>query len=187
MTADSLTNSSPTNSSPRVWYFAFGSNLDVSRLYEARLKPRGAWMGRRLAARLDGWTLKFNVPVATPGFEGCGVGNIEKVGENVERATVWGTINEMDVKGLEVLDYFEQVSQGMYRRESLSVYCPALDQPVEVVAYVAACKTDDSRKPSKDYLNYFLAGRDVLPAEYVKKLESVEVIDKSGDPNSVRK
>jgi gamma-glutamylcyclotransferase len=178
-------------SSPRVWYYSYGSNLNVERLYEARLKPRGAWMGRRLAARLDGWVLKFNVPAAAQGFELCSVANIEKVsdfGENVEGgATVWGTINEMDAKGLEVLDHFEQVSQGMYKREIVNVVSPNLDEPVEAVVYIACCKTDDSRKPSKDYLGHLLAGRDVLPEHYIKKLEAVEIIDKSGDPNNITK
>ena len=163
------------------WYFAYGSNLNTDRLYEARLKPRGCWMGRRLAARLDGWELKFNIP--SPAWVGAGVGNMQQN----DAETVWGTINEMDEKGLDVLDIYEQVKEGMYKRITVSVFCPQLDKTVEAVAYVGVCKLDDSLIPSKDYLCHFLVGRDVLPAEYIKKLEEIKTLDVVADPYALQK
>lgn len=170
----------PTTSTTS-WYFAYGSNLNVDRLYEKRLKPRGCWMGRRLAARLDNWELAFNIP--SPAWAGAGVGNMAQR----DSATVWGTVNEMDDSGLETLDIYEQVKEGMYKRISVSVFCPALDATVEAVAYVGVCKLDDSLVPSRDYLFHFLAGRDVLPAEYVKKLEALKVLDVTADPHALQK
>lgn len=43
-----------------IRYFAYGSNMDVARLVEARLKPRGVTVSERVCGRLDGWRLAFN-------------------------------------------------------------------------------------------------------------------------------
>ena len=182
-TEQTSSSSSSTNNNKGTtgWYFAFGSNLNVDRLYEARLKPRNNWMGRRLAGKLDNWQLKFNIP--SPAFIGTGVGNIVQK----DGASVWGTLNEIDQDGFETLDIYEQVKEGMYKRVTVNVFCPALDKTVEATAYVACCKLDDTLIPSKAYLAHFLAGRDVLPKEYVAELEKIPTADVQPDPNHLQK
>ena len=165
-----------------IWYFSYGSNLSTKRLVDTRLKPRGCWTGRRLAGRLDEWTLRFNVQHTT--WVGCGVANLVPR----EGAHAWGTLTEIDDKGLAVLDVFEAVADGLYRRLDIQVWCEALGETVPAVVYVGgSVPTDDSLLPSAEYMAYLLEGRDVLPAAYVKALESWPTRAVPADPTSLQK
>jgi hypothetical protein len=37
-----------------TWYFAYGSNMNRTRLVDDRLQPKGVAMGLRIGGRLDG-------------------------------------------------------------------------------------------------------------------------------------
>ena len=39
---------------PSVWYFAYGSNMDVGRLIDKRLQPEGVKTADRLLGVLEG-------------------------------------------------------------------------------------------------------------------------------------
>ncbi|WP_341705502.1 gamma-glutamylcyclotransferase family protein [Ferrovibrio sp.] len=149
---------------PAVWYFAYGSNMNPARLADDRLLPRGVRVEQRLPASLPGWALAFNKPWAK--FNGAGAANIVPR----EGGLVWGTINLMAPAGLDVLDEYEGVATGQYRRQPMTVF-GADGRPVETITYIAENVAAQDLLPHREYLAHLLAGRDLLPAGYVAMLE----------------
>lgn len=153
-----------------IWYFAYGSNMNVARLVEARLKPKGVAMGARVGGRLDGWRLTFDKAARDP--KGAGAGNIVVApGEAVH-----GTLNAMPAAGLEVLDFYEGVVGGHYERRTVPVVRADTGATVEAVTYVAL-KTGAGLKPTREYLGHLLAGRDLLPLDYFERLKATPTLD----------
>jgi hypothetical protein len=151
------------------WYFAYGSNMSAERLFEERLKPEGVAMGARVAGRLDGWRLAFNKQGRVPG---TGAGNIMLApGEAVH-----GTLNLLPAKGFEVLDKYEGVAGGHYERQLVRVVHGDTGAPVEAITYVALLVAKDLR-PTRAYLGHLLAGRDLLPADYFRRLSETPTLD----------
>ena len=149
-----------------IWYFAYGSNMDMARLHEARLKPRGVPVSARTLGRLDGWRLVFNKPWHK--FSGAAAANIIRDPD----AITFGTLNRMPPEGLDVLDHYEGVAQGHYERRWLTVTDGATGVPVDAVAYVAVSDLTEGLIPPRFYLDHLLAGRDLLPADYAAWLQS---------------
>ena len=153
-----------------IWYFAYGSNMNPARLADQRLKERAVRMGPRVGGRLDGWRLVFNKVARAP--EGAAAGNIvEAPGEAVH-----GTLNRMPEAGLAVLDIWEGVAGGHYKRRTVPVVRADTGETVEAVTYIAL-KVGEGLKPTREYLSHLLAGRDLLPAEYWERLRRTETID----------
>jgi gamma-glutamylcyclotransferase len=151
------------------WYFAYGSNMNALRLFEERLKPEGVGAGERIAGRLDGWRLAFNKQGRVPG---TGAGNIMLApGEAVH-----GTLNLLPAQGFEVLDRYEGVAGGHYQRRLVSVVRGDSGAAVEAVTYVALLVAEGLR-PTRDYLGHLLAGRDLLPADYFRRLSETLTLD----------
>lgn len=151
------------------WYFAYGSNMNALRLFEERLKPEGVDAGDRIAGRLDGWRLAFNKQGRVPG---TGAGNIMLAsGEAVH-----GTLNLLPAKGFEVLDRYEGVAGGHYQRRIVPVVRGDTGVPVEAITYVALLTAEDLR-PTRAYLDHLLAGRDLLPADYFRRLSETLTVD----------
>lgn len=153
-----------------VWYFAYGSNMDLARLYDARLKPRGVPVTERALGRLEGWRLAFNKPWSK--FSGGGAANILPDAAGV----TFGTLNLMPPEGLDVLDHYEGVAGGHYERRTLAVTHAGTGLPVEAVAYVALRDLDPALIPPRFYLDHLLAGRDLLPPDYTRWLEAHPVL-----------
>ena len=152
------------------WYFAYGSNMNPARLVDGRLKEKGVEMGARIAGRLEGWQLAFNKIARTP--PGAGAGNIlVKPG-----GVVHGTLNQMPDAGLAVLDVWEGVASGHYERRLLPVIRTDTGATVEAVAYVALM-VGEGLRPTREYLGHFLAGRDLLPADYWEMLRATPTLD----------
>lgn len=98
-----------------VWYFVYGSNMDPSRLIDARLAPAGAICFERVLGRLDDWALTFDKPSAY--FFGAAAANlVESAGTHV-----FGVLNRISPHGLEVLDHYENVASGHYERVVVQV------------------------------------------------------------------
>jgi hypothetical protein len=151
------------------WYFAYGSNMNALRLFEERLKPEGVGAGDRIAGRLDGWRLAFNKQGRVPG---TGAGNIVLApGEAVH-----GTLNLLPAKGFEVLDRYEGVAGGHYERRIVPVLRGDTGVPVEAITYVALLTGEDLR-PTRAYLDHLLAGQDLLPADYFRRLSETLTLD----------
>ncbi len=152
------------------WYFAYGSNMDAARLFEGRLKPAGVAWGDRLGGRLEGWRLTFDKQARTP--PGAGAGNIvPAVG-----AAVHGTLNALPPEGFDVLDAHEGVAGGHYERRAVPVVRADNGEMVEAIAYVAL-KVAQGLKPTRAYLAFLLAGRDLLPTDYWERLQATPTVD----------
>lgn len=152
-----------------TWYFAYGSNMSRARLV-GRLEPERVALGERIAGRLDGWQLAFDKKARSPA--GSGAGNIRPV----PHAVVWGTLNALPPKGLDVLDRFEGVAGGHYERRTLDVVRSDSGARVEAVTYVALL-TGEGLRPTRGYLGHLLAGRDLLPADYGAWLAATPTLD----------
>lgn len=153
-----------------ILYFAYGSNMDPARLFDDRMAKDGVAWGRRLAARLEGWRLAFDKPWAK--YDGAAVANIRPD----PAGTVHGTLNELGPRGLDVLDRYEGVATGHYRRLSATVLAPA---PVLAVTYIAEAPPVAGLKPHSSYLAHLLAGRDLLPRAYWENLRATPTADKT--------
>ena len=152
------------------WYFAYGSNMSALRLFEERLKPEGVGAGERIAGRLDGWRLAFNKRARMP--NGAGAGNIVPASGEV----VHGTLNLLPAKGFEVLDRCEGVAGGHYERRIVPVLRGDTGASVEAITYVALLTGEDLR-PTRSYLAHLLAGQDLLPTDYFRRLSETLTVD----------
>ena len=153
-----------------VWYFAYGSNMNPARLVDDRLKPKGVALGRRIGGRLDGWRLTFDKIARSP--QGAGAGNIVvAVGDAVH-----GPLNEFPSAGLDILDVWEGVAAGHYKRRTVRVVRADTGETIDAVTYVAL-KVGEGLKPTRDYLGHLLAGRDLLPADYWETLRATPTLD----------
>ncbi len=162
----------PKGPGPRegwIWYFAYGSNMDAARLFDARLAKAGVAWGRREGGRLDDWRLAFNKRWNK--FPGAGVANIVPD----PAARVFGTLNEMPPAGLDVLDGYEGVAGGHYAR--LAVRIVHAGGAVDAVTYVATGDLADGLDPACAYLAHLLAGRDLLPEAYLRLLAARTCLD----------
>ena len=153
-----------------IWYFAYGSNMNPARLADQRLKERAVQMGPRIGGRLDGWRLAFNKIARSPA--GAAAGNIvEAPGE-----VVHGTLNQMPDAGLAVLDIWEGAAGGHYKRQTVPVVRADTGETVEAVTYIAL-KVGEGLKPTREYLDHLLAGKDLLTAAYWETLKKTETLD----------
>jgi cation transport regulator ChaC len=153
-----------------IWYFAYGSNMNPARLADQRLKERAVQMGPRIGGRLDGWRLAFNKIARSPA--GAAAGNVvEAPGEAVH-----GTLNQMPDAGLAVLDIWEGVAGGHYKRQTVAVVRADTGETVEAVTYIAL-KVGEGLRPTREYLGHLLAGKDLLPAAYWEKLKETPTLD----------
>ncbi|CAN5889275.1 gamma-glutamylcyclotransferase [soil metagenome] len=153
-----------------TWYFAYGSNMNAQRLFEERLKPERVAAGERIAGRLDGWQLAFNKRARTP--LGAGAGNIVLAPGGV----VHGTLNLLEPKGFDVLDRYEGVAGGHYERRIVPVIRGDTGASVEAITYVALL-TGEALRPTRSYLSQLLAGRDLLPTDYYRRLGETTTLD----------
>mgnify|MGYP002629140904 CR=1 FL=1 len=152
-----------------TWYFAYGSNMSAGRLFVDRLAPEGVAAGQRICGRLDGWRLTFDKSARVTG---TGAGNIvPAAGE-----AVFGTLNLLPPKGLEVLDRWEGVAEGHYERRNVPLIRTDTGATVEAVTYVAL-KVAAGLRPTRAYLAFLLAGGDVLPADYLERLRATPTAD----------
>jgi gamma-glutamylcyclotransferase len=153
-----------------TWYFAYGSNMSAERLFEARLMPEGVAAGPRIGGRLDGWRLTFDKQARSPA--GAGAGNIVPDAG----AVVFGTLNALPAAGFDVLDRWEGVAGGHYERRTLPVVRGDTGATVDAIAYVAL-KVARGLRPTRAYLGFLLAGRDLLPADYWERLRVTPTLD----------
>jgi gamma-glutamylcyclotransferase len=158
-----------------IYYFAYGSNLSRTRLETDRLKPEGVRLVSRRLARLEGYELVFDKPSVY--FPGAGAGNIRQN----PSATILGTLNQMPEAGLRVLDVYENVASGQYERLDVSVYDVENAQYIDAVTYIARNNLGADLRPRRTYLDYLLADRDVLPADYIAKLAEVPLCPEIGE------
>ena len=89
---------------------------------------------------------------------------------------VHGTLNQMPEAGLTVLDIWEGVAGGHYKRQTVPVVRADTGETVEAVTYIAL-KVGEGLRPTREYLEHLLAGKDLLPAAYWEKLKGTPTLD----------
>lgn len=149
-----------------VKYFAYGSNLSTRRMSV----ERGIKILERNRATLNDYELRFNKTARDNPQEGKG---------NIVRAknmVVEGIIYDISESDLKKLDGFEGCPIG-YGRDIVMV---RLENGSEVNAFVYVAKPSQVRndlKPSMEYLNYLLEGKDFLSMHYYEMLKATKTLD----------
>lgn len=156
-------------------YFAYGSNMDWSRMRERC--PSAQFL---FAAILPGYELQFT---RTSRKVHCGTADIVPAAG----AMVWGVVYHLAEKDRQRLDDKEGVGIGAYRPQNIAVNVEGdPDRKLEVFTYVVCSKELPRPKPSRTYLQHLLDGAEKwqLPDAYVKTLRAVETLPASDKENA---
>ena len=146
-----------------VLYFAYGSNMNPDRM-----KERGVTFYSRELLLLPGYELVFNKIVKTPNAAAANI--ISDKGGVVE-----GVLYEVTMEGIRNLDKYEHYPNE-YDRVALQILHNGVEK--EVLTYIAHThKTREGLKPSREYLEHLLSGKDILSDTYYNKLREVETLD----------
>ena len=159
----SRSDSSPDESS-LIWYFAYGSNMQVAT-FEGR---RGMRPLRRSWGTLKGYRLCFDLPVG-PGERG--VANV--IADDCDY--VCGVLYLLTLVDMDRLDLTEGVPNGYYGRIEVEVV-ESSGSPVRVCTY-ASSSGSPGRRPSPRYIGLLLEGarEHGLPADYLARLQAFEL------------
>jgi cation transport regulator ChaC len=143
------------------WYFGYGSNMDPET-FVGRRKMRPL---ESLVATLDGWELRFDLPVG-PGERG--VANLRTVPD----ATTWGVVYHLTDADCVLLDRTEGVGHGVYARRDVRVRT-VTGRVVESFTYESVIR-EPARTPSARYIGLLLRGarHHGLPAAWIAHLEA---------------
>jgi len=150
-------------------YFAYGSNLDPEQM--ARRCPSARVLG---CATLADHRLVF--PRPDDFWDDAGVAGIEPAaGERVE-----GVAYELSEQDLAVLDEYEGIDGGDYRRQRVHVTLAPLGEHIELWTYYANPGQNGPLRPSRRYLDAILRGarHHGLPQYYVRMLEQTPTSDR---------
>lgn len=147
-----------------VYYFAFGSNMDLERVVYRNLS-----FEKRESAKLIDYNLLFNKKAY--GEYGQTFANIEpKEGSFVE-----GILYHTNEESIDILDDYEACPDH-YTREFINVVT-ANNETVEAITYIANPRQIGNGKPTRRYLNFLLAGKDFLTPSYFENLKNIETFD----------
>lgn len=157
----------PTDSGEML-YFAYGSNIDPERIRKriGRIPPSQR-------ARLPSYRLAFNKRALNGGVHA----NIMQEAKQ----EVWGVVYQCTHEEIDVLDQFEGVAGGHYRRERVSVKLED-GEVVDAITYVAGDAFIYAEgRPSQEYLRHIIQGarQHGLSEEYVKSIEDLASKDNS--------
>lgn len=147
------------------YYFAYGSNMNPDRM-----NIRKAYFANRIFAKLDNYRLVFNKTSKANSDEGFA--NIIPDDNSI----VEGALYEVEWESILKLDHFEGYPVAYRREEILVTKSDGTTQ--KAIAYIVNDdQISDGLKPSREYLNHLLRGKDLLGDEYYSKLEKVDTFD----------
>jgi gamma-glutamylcyclotransferase (GGCT)/AIG2-like uncharacterized protein YtfP len=93
-----------------------------------------------------------------------------------ENFNLYGALYEVTMNGIYSLDSYEMYPH-YYRRIMLEVETED-NEKIEAWVYLAnPTKTADGLHPTKEYVEYMLMAKDVLPEHYVNFIKSIETVD----------
>jgi gamma-glutamylcyclotransferase len=148
-----------------LYYFAFGSNMDLKRMDD-----RKAGFTKTQRGILKDWKLVFNK--INSQLRGAGFANI--VPES--NSFVEGIIFEVNEITIDVLDRYEG-SPNAYHKKIIPVETND-NKSINCIVYIANhSKTNNSLKPEKKYLDHLLKGKEFLSENYFFDLQKFETID----------
>jgi hypothetical protein len=148
----------------RVWYFAYGSNMQPAT-FAGR---RGIAPARALAARAPGWRLTLDKTPLVP------------IGESFANllpapaAETFGVLYEISAADLVHVDLTEGVLIGNYARIEIAVVPLVASGPARAFTLVSDKRSADLR-PSDHYMALLIEGAEVhgLPSEWIAMLRAV--------------
>lgn len=142
-----------------VYYFAYGSNLNPERM-----RTRGVEFTERRLAKLPNYQFRLNL-----NFKGHTAANVEYN----ESSSVYGALYTCTYACLEKLDVFEMVDIGMYRRENVKVELHD-GSTIDSIMYLGLAPFIDNsiKTVNRTYLEHILCGRDILPTDYMRYLQT---------------
>ncbi len=150
------------NPSDAIWYFAYGSNMNVQRMQARGLEPKNA-----LAATLADFRLCFNK--RAHGKQGVAYANIEVAAGD----RVFGVAYQLhDESELLKLDHFEG-TPIRYSRERFVLDSSEGLLPAWVYVANPAWRSE-GLKPEANYLQHLVAGAEFLPEHYRQRIENTE-------------
>jgi len=162
----------------RVWYFAYGSNMQTATF----CGRRGIEFARAMPARAAGWRLAVDKPPLLP------------IGESFAtivpdaKANVLGVLYDVSMRALRAIDFSEGVLIGNYERRVISV-APLADDGASLEAFTLVSeRRDPSLSPSTRYMALLIDGalEHGLPAEYVEFLRAIPARAESGLATALR-
>jgi|LSQX01.2.fsa_nt_gb gamma-glutamylcyclotransferase len=146
-------------------YFAYGSNMNPQRMRERKINYTS-----RIAASLQGYSLKFNKVASRNPLEE-GYANIVPEAKGV----VEGVLYEIQEADLKNLDKYEGYPDN-YDRQKVKVLTVTGQE--EAIAYIACPdKIREGLKPAREYLVHLLAAKDMLSEDYYRKLLCYDTLD----------
>jgi gamma-glutamylcyclotransferase len=147
-----------------VRYFAYGSNMDGTRMRERGVTVHGAQR-----ATLAGYKLVFNV--SSGDDDGLGYANIIENGPDSIVEGVLYDIGELDIHKLDAAEDWPRC----YVKRIVRVTAHE-DGQTEAVTYVGS-RTADGLAPSKEYLDHLIAGGAFLSPDYRRRLQMIRTLD----------
>lgn len=143
----------------RVMYFAYGSNMDPMQMAE-----RCPGSEPIQAAKLPGYRLAFTWDA--PSWDGGGVATVIPAAEG----EVWGVLWLLTPEHIDILDEYECVAEGIYRREIVEV----LVEGARREAFVYITNDATPKLPGRRYLDALVRGAEHfgLPADYIERLRT---------------
>ena len=140
-------------------YFAYGSNMDKDRMASRNIN-----FTSRQFAILEGYNLLFNKK------------SKEGVAANIEKSDtdfIEGILYEFPDEEILILDKYEGYPRE-YNRIKITVK-DINENLIEVVIYIAQPdKIVNGLHPTKEYINFLLAGKDILSPQYIDKIKKIK-------------
>ena len=163
---------------PRVWYFAYGSNMQGATLRGRR----GITWARALPARVAGWRFVCDKPPLIPGM-GESFANL--VPE--EGAAVYGVVFELEAEDLAHVELTEGVLIGNYRRVDVLAE-PLAGAPAVTAATLVTDARASGLAPSERYRAMLVEGarEHGLPAEWIAFLEALPARPETAEAGRLR-
>jgi gamma-glutamylcyclotransferase len=157
----------PLSPAPRLWYFAYGSNMQRGTF----CGRRGIECSRAEPARAAGWRLVFDKPGLIPLGEAF-ANIVPDAG-----AEVLGVAYEIDADDLAHVELTEGVLIGNYRPLEIPVALLADPGVVLTACTLASDRRDPRLRPSDRYMACVIGGAEEhgLPATWVDFLRAVPV------------
>ena len=148
-----------------AWYFAYGANMDSVVLKERNIEALEV-----IDFCLNDQMLSFD---HYGPFQGMAFANITPF----ESAVTFGKLLQLNKIDLMFMDFFEGVPfLGRYKRVKI------LQSGYVIYVYVSRRpRPNENLKPSRNYIDKLLRGlstHSFVTADYIKRLENIEVIDK---------